>query len=424
MKHTLSILVACALAAVACAQQSLEQIVQRAVSEHPKVKAAQALVEGERAGRTEALAPFRPMASANGYFAGGNGSMIFPSTVEPVNYAFLPPDGVAAGNLMLMWRVWSGGRDASARRMGNARVRAAEETLATVRQDVELAVRLAYAEFVYRSGAVEASKADATAALEMERITRELEANGKAPRAFVLRLSAAARKAEQEVAMAEAAAKMAKAELEEAAGGPVEVADGQGAAQAAPRNLVEALAAGARRHELAFMVAMAESMGFEAESVRRSLLPEVSLVAMGGTVQTSRGDSMTDSKFGLVVSIPLTDGGMRSSRASMLRSKEKEFMAQVEEMRLTVKKEIEAAWAEWSAASAVSAAAHAGHAAATEAYEVEKLRYENGRSTVSELLDSLAALARARLDVLESVRFQAQSAAKLARASAWDGAPN
>jgi outer membrane protein len=416
MKNLTFIAVFLSLAVTSPAQDSSEQIVQKAILDHPKVKAAQAAIEAERAGKSEMLSPFRPMASANGYLAGGNGSMVFPSTVEPINFAMLPPDGVAMGNLTLMWKVWTGGRDATARRLGDAKIRAAQEMLATVQQDVALAVRVAFAAYVYQVDALEAAKAELAAALEMERTTIELEKNGKAPRAFVLRATATVKAAEREVAMSEAAARMAKADLDEAAGFPVNVAVSNAQAIEVPDDLASALQAGADRSELRFMLAMAESMGLEAEAVKRSLLPEVSLMAMGGTAQTSRGESMTDAKFGLVFSVPLTDGGMRSSRAAVFRARAQELLAQAEEMRLTVRKEIESAWAEWTAGAPVTDSAQAGLAAATEAYEVERLRYENGRATVAELLDTLSALTRAKLDVIDAHRFSSIAGARIQRA--------
>jgi outer membrane protein TolC len=320
------------------------------------------------------------------------------------------------GNLTLMWRVWSGGRENTSKRLGDSRIKAAEEMLETVRQDVALAVRVAYASYTYQLKSVEAAKAELEAALEVERITAELERSGKAPRAFVLRATAAAKASEKEVVMAEAAAKMAKADLDEAAGEPVNLTVVEGDEIQVPGDLASALKAGADRSELRFMLAMAESMGLEAEAVRRSLLPGVSLMAMGGTTQTSRGDSMTDAKFGLVFSVPLTDGGMRSARASLLKAKSREFMAQADEMLLTVRKEIESAWAEWTAADSVKASAQAGLTAAIEAYEVERLRYDNGRATIAELLDALSAATRARIDVIDAERFSQTARARLQRA--------
>jgi outer membrane protein TolC len=398
------------------AQTTVEQLVERAVAEHPKVAAARAALRAETAGRSELGAPFRPMLSANGFATTANGTMVAASTVEPLNFAMLPPEGAVMGNLTLMWKVWTGGRDRTAKDLGDARVRAAEEMLSTVRQDVALAVRLAAAEHFFQLGRVEAARTDLEAAKETERVTSEMESVGRAPRAYVLRATAATKRAEQDLAMAEAGLKAAKAMLNEAVGGESGEVSRAADTREMPDSLAEALKSGAERSELKFMLAMAESMGLEAESVRRSLSPEVSLMAMGTTTAVS-GRTMNEGMVGLVFSVPLSDGGMRSARSAMMRARSEEAMAQAEEMRLMVRREIEEAWAEWAAADAVSSAAEAELAAARESFEVERLRFENGRSTIAELLDAQAALQMARLSVVESLRYADRSRARLLRAT-------
>jgi outer membrane protein TolC len=414
---TLTLILATLLAASsAFGQTTAEDIVKLALSRHPKIAAAKAAIEAEKAGKGELTSPFKPMASLNGYAAGGDGSMIFSSTVDPINQAMLPSDGVLMGNLMLMWKVWTGGRDSAARSLGDARIKSAEHMLAVVEQDVALGVRLALSDYAFSLGALRAAEADRDAAKEAEKNATTMEQAGKAPRAFVLRAAAEARRAEQDVAKAEASVKTALARLEEATGGPVEVVEGFSIVSGLPTNLDEALQIGADRQELQFFAAMAEALGIEANYVRKSLLPELSIMAMGMSMERANGMSETNAKFGLVFSVPLSDGGMRRSRAKMLEAKAKEFMAQAEEMRLTVRKEIQAAWADWEVADKVVQSSQAGLAAAEESYEVERLRFDSGKSTMAELLDALSMLEMARLSVVEADKYRADSAAKLARA--------
>ena len=113
--HSIVLLLALLPAFTPAQQQTHAEIERRAMANHPKVKAAEAALKSAHADRGVLAAPFRPMLSANGYFAGGDGAPIFSSTVAPVNWAKLGPDGVAVGNLMLMWNVWSGGRNSTAR---------------------------------------------------------------------------------------------------------------------------------------------------------------------------------------------------------------------------------------------------------------------------------------------------------------------
>jgi outer membrane protein TolC len=184
----------------------------------------------------------------------------------------------------------------------------------------------------------------------------------------------------------------------------------------APSDLAEALKSGENRPELKFFVAMADALGFEASMVRRSLRPDVSLFGMGGTMQRADGMSDTTAKFGLVVSVPLSDGGMRSAKSKMLQAKSDEFLAQAEQMRLQVRREIETAWAEWATSDKVRESARAELVSAQEAYDVERIRFESGKSTMAELLDVQAALAQARVSVLEAERFADAARARLARA--------
>jgi len=406
----------------ALAQGGQKALVEQALARHPKIAAARAAIQAEKAGKGELLSPFRPMASLNGYMAGGDGSMIFSSTVDPVNQAMLPPDGVLMGNVMLMWKVWTGGRESAARSLGDSRIGAAEHMLSVVEQDVALGVRLAASEYAFRTGAMDAARAKRDAARAAEQNATQMEEAGKVPRAFVLRAASEARRSEQEVAKAEAALATALAMLEEAAGGAVAIGDGlQPEVLELPATLDEALRLGDNRDELQFFIAMAEAHGIEASYVRRSLRPEVSIMAMGMSMRRDSGAGETGAKFGLVVSVPLTDGGMRSSKAKMLEARAQEFMAQAEQMRLTVRREIQSAWAEWSAAGEVTESALAGLAAAEESYEVERLRFESGKSIIAELLDALAVLHEARLGVVEAVQYRQDSSARLKRAVGGGG---
>ena len=415
--HSIALLLALLPAVAPAQQQTHAEIEQRAMASHPKVKAAEAALQSAHAERGLLAAPFRPMLTANGYFAGGNGSPIFSSTVAPVNWAKLGPDGVAVGNFMFMWTVWSGGRDSTARSLGSSRVEAAEHMLEAVRQDVLLGVRVAYAEYLYRYEVQRAAKADTVAALETERIARQREEAGKAPRAFVLRADAAASASERDLALAEAGVAGALAKLEEAVGGPVELTLVEKlTVPEAPAELEHAHAASRRRAEIAFFNSMADAMGLEAEMSRRSNLPELALMTMGSVVDGSRTGSGDSLKFGLVVSVPVSDGGMRREMAKKQSALAERFFAQAAQMELTVRREVASAWAERAASKKVTESATAGLEAAEASHQVELLRFEAGKSILAELLDARTALTQARVHVADAARYDIVSAAKLSRA--------
>ena len=419
--HSFALLLALLPAVAPAQRQTHAEIEQRAMAGHPKVRAAEAALKSAQAERGLLAAPFRPMLTANGYFAAGDGSPIFSSTVAPVNWAKLGPDGVAVGNFMFMWSVWSGGRDSTARSLGSSRVEAAEHMLEAVRQDVLLGVRIAYAEYAYRYEVQLAATADSVAAKETERIARQREEAGKAPRAFVLRADAAARASERDLALAEAGVAGAFAKLEEAVGGPVEITlVTKLTVPDAPAGLEQAHAASRGRAEIAFFNSMAAAMGLEAEMSRRSNLPELALMTMGSVVDGSRIGSRDSLKFGLVVSVPVSDGGMRREMARKQSALAQKFFAQAAQMELTVRREVASAWAERSASRKVTESAAAGLEAAVESYAVELLRFQAGKSILAELLDSRTALTQARVHVADAARYDLVSAAKLSRAVGGD----
>ena len=91
-------------------------------------------------------------------------------------------------------------------------------------------------------------------------------------------------------------------------------------------------------------------------------------------------------------------------------------LAQMEQMRLTVRREVESAWADWVSSDPVLESALAGLRSAQESYDVEMLRFENGKSILTELLDSQTMLLDANSEVLEAERFRDASWSKLMRA--------
>lgn len=401
----------------AFAQENFENVLERTLREHPRILEAQAMFSGERAMRAEALSPYRPMVSANGTFATGSGSMVFPTTVSPLNFAVLPRDGVALGNLTLMWKVWSGGRDSLTSKAWSARVQASEHMLTAVKLDVALDLRLAIYDHEFAVGVVGARESAVRAAERSEQTAREREEVGEVPNAYVLRAVSVTMKARSELAMARANAAGSKARLDEAAGFSVaEISHADESDNQGPQSLEEALSLGVQRDEVTYFALMARAKGLDMEVSGRSLLPEVSLMAMGDSMQTSDGMNDSGAKVGVVVSVPIIDGGMRKSLKDAARAEASKFEAQLEIMKLSINREIASAWAEWIASQSMVASAMAGLASAEESLLVERLRFENGEAIMSELLEAQAMLAESEVAVLEARRFAESAKAMLLRA--------
>lgn len=58
----------------------------------------------------------------------------------------------------------------------------------------------------------------------------------------------------------------------------------------------------------------------------------------------------------------------------------------------------------------------AGHISAIESYDVEKLRFDNGKSILAELLDAQSMLSEARAEIYSALRYRDAAWSKLMRA--------
>ena len=188
---------------------SLSQALEKARTGHPSLLSAQSDVAAAEARASMRNAPFRPQMSVNGTAATGDGSMIFPSSVMPVNYSFLPTDSVGVLNGTAMWRFWTS---------GFAEVTQFQARLDIIAINVDFGVREAFSSLVFRKDALNAKQAALDASREMLRVTQARFDVGSAPKAYVLRAEADVAGMERELALAQADLGMADAMLREKVG--------------------------------------------------------------------------------------------------------------------------------------------------------------------------------------------------------------
>jgi outer membrane protein TolC len=402
---------------------SVSQAVERAVRLHPMLSVAQADVQGAKARAAMLEVPYVPQVSLNAVGTAGEGAMTFASTVMPINYWRTERGSSGVLNASLMWRPWSFGREAAARGIGREEVLSAEETLAVVRQNVALSVRLAFAEALLRRETVEANKAAVESAREVERVTREQYEAGKLPEAFLFRAAADTAEMERELAMAEAEAASALAMLRETMGmDQVEMfALGDwDIPLEAPASLAEALAQSEARPEIAAIRHAREGQELRARLAELSTRPDLALMVMGDWMGTRGMAGETGSKVGLVVSFPLADGGERRATRGEARAMAGKMDAEMRSIRLAVEAEVAAAWAAWQAQPAVSRAARAGLESSSEAYRVALLRYQEGKAILAEVTDARARLVAAQRSIAEAEAYARTAWSKLQRAMGRD----
>jgi outer membrane protein TolC len=421
--HTFTIALLLILTAVSHAKDeklSLSQALQRARLGHPSLLSALEDVAAARARSAMRNAAFRPVISVNGTAASGEGSMIFPSAVMPINYPLLPTDNVGVLNGTAMWRFWTSGRDGIARKLGAAEVIQFQARADLLAVDVDLGVREAFSNVVFRKDVLNARQSALDASTEMLRVTLLKFENGSAPKAFVLRAEADVAGMQRELAMAQAELGMGEAMVRERVG-----LDQSGDLQleawdqelVAPVTKQEAIDIAMKQHpELTvagLAIDIARLRGLDAS---RSKLPEASLMAMGDWMGTRGMSGSATTKFGLVVSFPLVDGGERNAAQSEADAMAKKMTLERRMLQLQIQAKVASAFAEWRSVPPQRRAAKAQLAASQEAFRVMGERYGAGMAVLVELIDARAQVAIARVNVAEVEAFARSSWARLIQA--------
>lgn len=420
MKPTVSTLLTL-LAVTLGAQQpiSLDDALRMALEGHPRVREAEQHLEAAQARRRQMLAEFAPSLALHAVGSDGSGDTGLMSMLEPSRMFMLPPDAFVAAALTFQWRVFTSGRDAAAREAAALEVREAEQELALARINVAYAVRTAFADAAYRAEAVAAYEAGLAAAEEMEALAKARFEEGKIPEAFLYAAEAQTERARRDLRIAQADLEASLAELEAAIGAelPQGARLGDWGAEQLPEELETALQEAFRsRPELLFEQLRVGKRAAEAEMARRSALPELSLFGTYLAADGERSGSSSEPKIGLLLSMPLADGGVRRARAGEAQAGSQAAESRLAAVRLEVAAQVRAAWARRRAVPDVLRHAEAESRAAEEAYRIAKLRFNVGKAVHAEVQVVLADLIAARVAVADAHRFDRLAEASLLKA--------
>jgi outer membrane protein len=119
---------------------------------------------------------------------------------------------------------------------------------------------------------------------------------------------------------------------------------------------------------------------------------------------------------GLVISLPLLDGGQRRAETARARAQEERTQAEESDLELRVANEVQQAWLDVQTAAENYNTAQAGVLAAQSAYDVTVLRVQNQKSILLEQLDALAVLTQARANIAQALYDHSVAVARLHRA--------
>lgn len=396
---------------------SLSQALERARSSHPSLQSALADIAAARARASMRNAPFRPQVTFNGIAATGNASMIFPTTVMPVNYSLMPTDNAAVLNGTAMWRFWTSGRDSIARRLGSADISQFQARVNLIAIVVDFGVREAFSNVVFRRDVLNAKQAALDASREMLRVTQAKFEAGSAPRVFVFRAEADVAGMEREVAMAQAELGMAEAMARERVGldqsGELRFEDWD-QDLVAPETKRAAIEFAMKNHpDLTINSLELDQAKLRGLDAARSKLPEASLMAMSDWMSTRGMPGTATTKVGLVLSFPLGDGGERNAAKSEADAMAKKMAQERRMLELQIQAKVVSAFSEWESVPAQRKAAQAQLVASEEAFRVMGKRYGVGMAVLVELIDARAQVAIARVSVAEVEAFARSSWSRL-----------
>jgi len=382
---------------------TLSEAVEIALRESPVIRGAQAEVEMATAQVQMAQAAKRPTLSATTLLTTGSefGTFTTPPPVMPQNIFTVPRGPFANQNLMFMLPLRTGGRLQALVKQAQAARGASAAELQTMKLDLALEVKNAYRQTLLAGEMLRVAEERKKATEERLRVDRAAFAEGRVPQLYVLRDEAEDADAAQAVTDAQRdldlALLMLRTTLGVSAASQITLGDTLSYEAPTTTALPDLLAqAQKQRPEIEAARRRLESAEHNLKAVGGAYQPQVSLMAMGDVGHARGGGAMGGTAAGLVVGVPILNGGMRRAQESEARAGQSRAQAEIEKLTLQIERETQSALLTAQAAEKNIQTAQAAVKAAEENYRLAGLRYEAGRGTNAEVLDALAALTRAR----------------------------
>jgi outer membrane protein TolC len=393
---------------------TMAQAVDLAIEGSLRVKAAAADARMMDSMRREALAPFWPRLSANGYlsdqtltpnvYSSAGGTMA-------VNTQVFNANQTRDANLTAMYPLFAGGRDYYGYKAAAARADAAHQMRAGTRLDVGMQARLDYV-----AALREAENTRVTSDLRRDveerlRLARELLAAGRIPRYYVLREETELANVLQMDAMASSRAEVALVALKTTLG--VDLASSIVLADRLEYSPVTLSVeegireAGERHPELKAATRQREGAQAEVRAAYGNYFPQLSVAAMYDWAwMRNRNEPHTSDdgySVGLVVTLPVFDGFMRENALKTAKAKLDRALQAEGLARQQIAREVTQAALMAGAAEKSVAASRKGLEQAEEEYRIVRERFEAGRGVQLEILDAQVSLTRARFNAVSAL---------------------
>jgi len=402
---------------------TLDRAVELALDKNLRVKAVGADARGMESMRKEALAPFWPQLSANGYYADQRmAPNVYTSAGNTMarNYQVFNSDQTRDGNLTAMYSLFSGGRDYYGYKAAARRAEGAREMLKSTEVEIAMQARIDYIAALREAENVRVTSELLRDVEERLRVTRAGFDAGRVPRYYVLRDEAERANVVQMQAMARSRAEQALVALKTTLGVDlassvdlVDRLDFTPVTLSVDEGLREA---STRQPEIRAAVKQREAAEAEVRAAYGNYFPQVSLSSMYDWAWTKnrawesqadsmrmRGDNSEGYSVGVVITLPLFDGLMRENAVNTAKARLERAVQAEGLVRQQIAKDVNQAVLMLTAAETGVEASRKGLEQAEEEFRVVKERFESGRGIQLEILDAQVALTRARFNAVNAL---------------------
>jgi len=402
---------------------TMEQAVELAREKSLRVKASDADSRTMDSMRREALAPFWPQASANGYF---NNQRMAPNVYTSAgntmarNYQVFNADQTRDGNLTLMYPIFSGGRDYYGYKAAAARADAASHTLKGTELDVVMQARLDYIAVLRESENARVTGELVRDVEERLRVGREMLDAGRIPRYYVLRDEAELANVVQMDATARSRVELSLVSLKTTMGvdlaSPITLVDRLEFA-GVTLSIDEGIRQASEAHpDLKAAAKQREAATAELRAAYGNYFPQVSVGYMYDSAWMknrawesqaeglrSSGNNSEGYSVGVVVTLPIFDGFARENAVKTAKAKLDKAVQSEGLVRQQIAKDVNQAVLLLTAAEKSVEASRKGMEQSEEEFRIVKERFGAGRGIQLEILDAQVSLTRARFNAVAAL---------------------
>jgi outer membrane protein TolC len=393
---------------------TLEQAVDLALEKNLRVKAAGADARTMDSMRREALAPFWPQVSANGYF---NNQRMAPNVYSSAgntmarNYQVFDADQNRDANVTAMYPLFSGGRDYYGYKAATRRAEAAREMLRSAEVEVAMQARLDYTAALREAESLRVAAELRRDVEERLRVTRQTFEAGRVPRFYVLRDETELANVVQMEAVVGSRAEQALVSLKTTLGidlaSSITLTDRLEFTPAAVSMELGIREASERQPEIRAAVKQREAAEAEVRAAYGNYFPQVSLSYMyDWAAQQNRNGPQTSPEgysVGVVLTLPVFDGFLRENALKTAQAKLERAGQSEGLVRQQIAKDVSQAALMLAAAEKGVEASRKGLEQAEEEFRVVKERFASGRGIQLEILDAQVAVTRARFNAVNAL---------------------